>query len=45
MDLERLKEFTLIAEEKSFKTAAERMNLAPNVLSTRFSDFEKKLGV
>ena len=45
MDLERLKEFTVIAEEKSFKTAAERMSLAPNVLSTRFSDFEKKLGV
>ena len=45
MDLERLKEFLLIAEDESFKKAAERLDIAPNVLSVRFAAFEKGMGV
>ena len=44
MDLDRLYEFTVIAEEGSFKSAAERLNVAPNVLSTRFRGFENSVG-
>lgn len=43
MDLDRLQEFLIIAEEKSFKKAAERLHLAPNVLSTRMHIFEDSL--
>ena len=45
MDLERLSEFVALTEEGSFKQAAKRMELAPNVLSTRFAAFERSLGV
>lgn len=44
MDLERVKEFLIIAEEKSFKKAAERLHIAPNVLSSRYRTFENSLG-
>ena len=44
MDLERLSDFVLLSEEGSFKAAAARLKLAPNVLSTRFRTFEKSLG-
>lgn len=40
MDLERLREFMVIAEEKSFKKAAVRLDIAPNVLSTRMRAFK-----
>lgn len=43
MDLERLREFMVIAEEKSFKKAAVRLDIAPNVLSTRMRAFEDSL--
>lgn len=43
MDLDRLQEFMVVAEEKSFKKAAERLGLAPNVLSTRIRNFEDSL--
>lgn len=43
MDLERVREFLIIAEEKSFKNAAKRLNVAPNVLSARYQNFEKSL--
>lgn len=43
MDLERVREFLVIAEEKSFKKAAERLHLAPNVLSARYQNFENSL--
>lgn len=43
MDLDRLREFIVVAEEKSFKKAAERLQLAPNVLSTRMRGFEDSL--
>lgn len=44
MDLDRLSEFLVIAEEDSFKRAAARLGVAPNVLSTRFRGFEQSLG-
>ena len=44
MDLDRLSEFIIIAEEGSFKSAAARLGVAPNVLSTRFRGFEQSLG-
>lgn len=44
MDLDRLSEFLVIAEEGSFKRAAARLGVAPNVLSTRFRGFEQSLG-
>lgn len=44
MDFNRLEEFLVIAEEKSFKKAAARLKIAPNVLSTRFRSFENSLG-
>lgn len=44
MDLHRLYEFTVIAEEGSFKSAAERLKVASNVLSTRFRGFENSVG-
>lgn len=43
MDLDKLKEFMIVAEEKSFKKAAIRLDLAPNVLSTRMHIFEESL--
>lgn len=43
MDLTRLREFKVIAEEKSFKKAALRLGIAPNVLSTRMRSFEDSL--
>ena len=43
MDLDRLQEFLVVAEEKSFKKAADRLHLAPNVLSTRMHIFEDSL--
>lgn len=43
MDLERMREFLVIAEEKSFKKAAERLHIAPNVLSARYQTFENSL--
>lgn len=44
MDLDRLSEFLMIAEEKSIKGAASRLGVAPNVLSTRLKSFEWSLG-
>lgn len=43
MDLDRLKEFMIIAEEKSFKKAASRLDISPNVLSTRMRRFEASM--
>lgn len=43
MDFNRLQEFMIVAEEKSFKTAAARLGIAPNVLSTRIRSFENSL--
>ncbi len=43
MDIERVRELLIIAEEKSFKKAAERLHLAPNVLSARYHTFEASL--
>lgn len=45
MDLDRLSDFLVLAEEGSFKQAALRLQVAPNVLSTRFAAFERSLGV
>ena len=45
MDLERLSEFVVLTEEGSFKQAAKRLQMAPNVLSTRFAAFERSLGM
>jgi DNA-binding transcriptional LysR family regulator len=44
MDLDRVKEFLVIAEEKSLKRAAEKLHIAPNVLSARYQSFENSLG-
>lgn len=44
MELERLREFLIISEEGSLKNAAEKIGVAPNVLSARFSTFEKSIG-
>lgn len=43
MDLKRLQEFVIVSEEGSFKKAADRLGIAPNVLSTRMHMFEKSL--
>lgn len=43
MDLNRLQEFMIVAEEKSFKRAAARLGVPANVLSTRIHSFEKSL--
>lgn len=43
MDLDRLREYMMVAEEKSFKKAAERIGIPSNVLSTRIRGFEKSL--
>lgn len=43
MDLDKLQEFLVVAEEKSFKKAADRLHVAPNVLSTRMHIFEDSL--
>lgn len=43
MNLDRLYEFQIVAEEKSFSKAAARLNVAPNVLSTRLRGFEDSL--
>ena len=44
MDLDRLAEFAVIARSGSLKQASEELGIAPNVLSTRFSGFERSLG-
>ena len=44
MDTDRLREFKVIADSGSFKEAASRLGVAPNVLSTRFRAFENSLG-
>ena len=44
MDLERVSEFIVIAEEGSIKKAAEKLGVAPNVLSTRLQSFENSIG-
>ncbi len=43
MDLDRLQEFAIVAEEKSLKKAAERLGIAPNVLSIRMHSLEDSL--
>lgn len=43
MDFDKLQEFLVVAEEKSFTKAAKRLGLAPNVLSTRMHIFEDSL--
>lgn len=43
MDLDRLREFMIVAEEKSFKNAAARLGIPSNVLSTRIRNFENSL--
>ena len=43
MDLDKLREFLIVAEEKSFTKAADRLHLAANVLSTRMHNFEDSL--
>ena len=45
MDIDRLREFQIIAKEGSFRKAAERLQISPSVLSTRFQRFERSLGV
>lgn len=45
MDLERLKEFSVIAKEASFQRAAAQLQIPPSVLSARFQVFEKSLGI
>lgn len=45
MDFDRLSDFVVIAEEGSFKNAAVRLQVAPNVLTTRFQSFERSLGM
>lgn len=44
MDLDRLREFVILSEERSIKTASARLHVAPNVLSTRLTAFERSLG-
>ncbi len=44
MDIERLKEFLVITETGSFKSAATLLQVSPTVLSARFSGFEKSMG-
>lgn len=44
MDFERLKEFLLIAESGSIKTAADKMNISVATLSARLIKFEEHLG-
>ena len=43
MELDRLQEFTILAEEQSLKKAAERLGIAPNVLSMRMHSLEDSL--
>lgn len=45
MDIERLKEFVLIVEVGSLKTASRMLGISPSVLSFRLSSFENSLGV
>ncbi|MBE5858538.1 MAG: LysR family transcriptional regulator [Butyrivibrio sp.] len=44
MDMDRLKEFLIIAEAGSFKEASAILSVSPSVLSSRFSVFEESLG-
>ena len=44
MDLDRLREFVVLSEERSIKAAAMRLHIVPNVLSARLNVFEKSLG-
>lgn len=44
MDITRLEEFLLIAQEKSIKKAAEKGGTAPTTLSSRLSVLEKEAG-
>lgn len=43
MDIHRLEEFIIIAEEQSIRNASVRLNLAPATLSSRLSVFERDL--
>lgn len=44
MDMDRLSEFLTVCEAGSFKAAAARLGVAPNVLSTRFRTLERSMG-
>lgn len=45
MNYDRLSDFIVITEEGSFKKAAARLKVSPNVLTTRFQGFERSLGM
>lgn len=45
MDINRLEEFMVIAQERSIKKAAQKLSLSPATLSSRLSAFESELGV
>jgi len=45
MELDRLKEFAVIAKQKSMKKAAEELKVSPATLNARMHSFEKSLGV
>ncbi len=44
MDIDRLQEFLLIAEQQSFRKSAERLGVSPAVLSARMATLEKSMG-
>ena len=44
MEMQRLSEFYTIKQEGSIKAAAEKLGVAPNVLSTRLRAFERSMG-
>lgn len=45
MDIQRLKEFTVLASSATFREAAEKLGVSPALLSSRIAGLEKKLGV